>query len=543
MTDYLTLGNDGRLVDREGKTLELKRDLSSPTGPLRTITAFANSAGGRLVIGIADDGTVVGVEDPLAEEERVASLIDDWISPQLVPAIDLVTLGGNTVLVVDVPLSTRRPHYITRLGPEAGVYVRLGSSTRQADPALVAELERNAHGIAFENLPEPRATLTDLDLSALAELRGRATDTDDLLALGLAVRQGDQIVPTYAGILAACPDPTRFLPSAWVQCGRLRGPHGTDIFDQVEIHGPMPLAADEAVDFLLKHAYKTAVFGEVRRRDVYSIPIEPIREVIVNALVHASYAESSTPIRIGFYDDRIQVDSPGLLLPGMTVDTMRRVSRLRNPTLARIFREAGIMEQWGTGIQRVFEQVAQAGLPEPTIEEVIDRVRVTIHVLSHNPADAGEHGESLSRGTKSPSRSTKSPSRSSQSPSRGTKSEHQDGAPRHQVEALSQDTKALSRGTKSEHQDGVPSTPTTALTPDELTVLHQMETATASRAEIMNALGITNQTRAFQRHVEPLIEAGLVERTIPDKPTSRLQRYRITDAGRTYLHRLSGDVK
>lgn len=235
-----------------------------------------------------------------------------------------------------------------------------------------------------------------------------------------------------------------------------------------------------------------------------------------------SYAERSTPIRIGFYDNRVQVDSPGLLLPGMTVDTMRKVSRLRNPALARIFREAGIMEQWGTGIQRVFEQVAQAGLPEPTIEEVVDRVRVTIHVPSHNPADAGKHGESLSR---------------------GTKSEHRDGAPRHQVEALSQDTKAPSRGTKSEHQDGVPSTPTTALTPDELTVLHQMETATVSRAEIMNALGITNQTRAFQRHVEPLIEAGLVERTIPDKPTSRLQRYRITDAGRTYLNRLSGDVK
>ena len=84
MTDYLTLGNDGRLVDREGKTLELKRDLSSPTGPMRTITAFANSAGGRLVIGIADDGTVVGVEDPLAEEERVASLI-----------LDLATVGSR----------------------------------------------------------------------------------------------------------------------------------------------------------------------------------------------------------------------------------------------------------------------------------------------------------------------------------------------------------------------------------------------------------------------------------------------------------------
>ena len=411
MTDYLTLGNDGRLVDREGKTLELKRDLSSPTGPLRTITAFANSAGGRLVIGIADDGAVVGVEDPLAEEERVASLIDDWISPQLVPAIDLVSLADKTVLVVDVPLSTRRPHYITRQGPEAGVYVRLGSSTRQADPALVAELERNAHGIAFENLPEPRATLTDLDLSALAELRGRTTDTDDLLALGLAVRQGDQIIPAYAGILAACPDPTRFLPSAWVQCGRLRGPQGTDIFDQVEIHGPMPLAVDQAVEFLLKHAYKTAVFGEVRRRDVYSIPIEPIREVI-------------------------------------------------------------------------------------------DRVRVTIHVLSHNPADAGEHGESLSRVTKS------------EHPI--TKSNHQVESPSHEVR------------NPDDHRATI------------LSLLNDVET---TRTDLLSRLGLSNETRNVRRHLDPLIDAGLVERTIPDKPRSRLQRYRITDAGRAYLDRPSGDVE
>lgn len=193
----------------------------------------------------------------------------------------------------------------------------------------------------------------------------------------------------------------------------------------------MPLAVDPAVEFLLKHAYKTAVFGEVRRRDVYSIPIEPIREVIVNALVHASYAERGTPIRIGFYDDRIQVDSPGLLLAGMTIDTMRRVSRLRNPALARVFREAGIMEQWGTGVQRVFEQVAEAGLPEPVIEEIQDRVRVTIYVPSHDPSTTGEQVSKSDEHDGDPSEQV-------ESPSRGTKSEHQV-------------TKSLSRVTKSEH--------------------------------------------------------------------------------------------
>ncbi|SDM73438.1 ATP-binding protein [Actinomyces ruminicola] len=178
------------------------------------------------------------------------------------------------------------------------------------------------------------------------------------------------------------------------------------------------------MEFLLKHAYKTAVFGEVRRRDVYSIPIEPIREVIVNALVHASYAERGTPIRIGFYDDRIQVDSPGLLLPGMTIDSMRRVSRLRNPALARIFREAGIMEQWGTGVQRVFEQVAEAGLPEPVIEEIQDRVRVTIYVPSHDPAKSGHHAGKPGADGRTPSEPSDSPSQSTKSKHQGTKMRH-----------------------------------------------------------------------------------------------------------------------
>lgn len=486
MADVLTLDSTGRLVQVEGKTLEFKRDLSSPTKPLRTVVAFANSAGGRLVIGVNDDGSVSGVEDPLAEEERITSLITDRISPQLVPGIDLVTLGEATALVVDVPLSTRRPHFMKDQGPESGVYVRLGSSTRQADPALVADLERNARGVAFEDLPEPRASLEDLDLVGLSELRGRQTGVDDLLALGLAIKQGGEVVPTNAGILAACHDPTRFLPSAWVQCGRLRGPNGTDIFDQTEVHGPMPRAVDKVMEFLLKHAYKTAVFGEVKRRDVYSIPVEAIREVVVNALVHANYAERGTPIRVGFYDDRIQVDSPGLLLPGMTVESMRRASRLRNPSLARIFREAGIMEQWGTGVQRVFEQVEEAGLPEPSVEEVMDRLRFTVYVPSHAPEGPSATGE------------------------------HQGNAPSEQgVSKSSEQVSKMSEQARA--------------------LLSLASEGPRSRAELLAGIDLSDAYGNYKRHLLPLIEGGYLARTIPEKPNSQNQRYRITDAGREIL--------
>lgn len=497
MPDFLELDDEGRVIELEGKTLEFKRDLSSPVKPLRTVAAFANSAGGRLVVGVNDDGSVAGVEDPLAEEERVTSLIADLISPQLVPGVDLVTLGEKTVLVVDVPLSTRRPHYMTDKGPEDGVYVRLGSSTRQADPALVAELERNARGVAFEDLPEPRATLADLDLESLSELRGRKTNSDDLLALGLAVNQGSEILPTNAGILAACDDPRRFLPSAWVQCGRLRGPNGTDIFDQAEIHGPMPRAVDDAMEFLLKHAYKTAVFGEVKRRDVHSIPVEAIREVVVNALVHANYAERGTPIRIAFYDDRIQVDSPGLLLPGMTVESMRKASRLRNPSLARIFREAGIMEQWGTGVQRVFEQIAKAGLPEPRVEEVMDRLRFTVYVSSHAPeTHRAVTGQDRGRGLTVEGVSI---------------NEHQVSINEHQVSV----DRAL--GTYGP------------------LMLRAAADRPINRDGLLEGAGLSTAYGNYVRHVVPLLESGLLEFTHPENPRHRAQRYRLTGLGRSML--------
>ncbi|WP_080793630.1 AlbA family DNA-binding domain-containing protein [Corynebacterium pacaense] len=487
MSGEFELDERGRVRALEGKTLEFKRDLSSPTKPLRTIVAFANSAGGRLGIGVNDDGTVVGVSDPLAEEERISSLITDRISPQLVPAIDLLSIGEATILVVDVPLSTRRPHFMTDQGPEHGVYVRLGSTTRQADPALVAELERNARGMAFEDLPEPRASLEDLDLKTLSELRGRSTDADDLVALGLAAKQGEETVPTYAGLLAACPSPTRFLPSAWVQCGRLRGPSGTDIFDQTEIHGPMPLAVDRVMEFLLKHAYKSAVFGEVRRRDAYSIPVEAIREVVVNALVHASYAERGTPIRVGFHDDRIQVDSPGLLLPGMTVESMRRASRLRNPSLARIFREAGIMEQWGTGVQRVYDQIAAAGLPEPRVEEVMDRLRFTIYLPSHAP-DVGH----------------------------GIDAKYRNSTPSEQVSA--QVNEQVSK-----------------VGEQALALLTLASSGPMSRSELLAGINLSDAYGNYRRHILPLIEAGHLARTNPDKPNSQNQRYVITEQGLVVL--------
>ena len=122
MNDFLTLGPDGRVAEHEGKTLDYKRDLSGPEGVLRTVVAFANSAGGRLVIGVADDRSVVGVDDPVTAEMRLADLITDSIRPQLLPTIELITLDGRTVLVANVPVGGQRPYYLKEAGRYGGAY-------------------------------------------------------------------------------------------------------------------------------------------------------------------------------------------------------------------------------------------------------------------------------------------------------------------------------------------------------------------------------------------------------------------------------------
>ena len=126
-----------------GKTLEFKRDLSSPEKVMRTLVAFANGAGGRLLIGVEDGSRkILGVLDPVKTEEQLANFISDRIEPRLIPEIHVIPWRKKCVLAVEVFPSPSRPHYVKSSGFPAGVYVRVGSTNRQADAAAVAELQQ-----------------------------------------------------------------------------------------------------------------------------------------------------------------------------------------------------------------------------------------------------------------------------------------------------------------------------------------------------------------------------------------------------------------
>ncbi|MDO8847081.1 MAG: helix-turn-helix domain-containing protein [Coriobacteriia bacterium] len=366
----------------EGKTLEFKRDVSSAGPILKTVCAFANTAGGTLLIGIEDrTGSIVGVADPLDAEERLSSIIADGITPRLLPEIEIIPWRTTQVLAVQVHLGQSRPYHVTSVGPAEATYVRLGSTNRSADAELIAELARSSRGESFDEQPERGLGVDAIDLAALRDAFAgtRSIRRADLTTLRLTTLVHGAETPTAGGMLLFGQDRLSRYPDAWIQAGRFKGLTKSTVIDSADITAYPTTAVDHALAFVVRNTSLTYEIGRPRRLEVPEYPPVAVREAIVNALVHADYSQRGAPIRIAIFDDRLEIENPGILVPGLTLrDVLGGVSKLRNRVIARVFHELGLIEQWGSGITRMREACRAAGLAEPLFEEVGMRFRVTL---------------------------------------------------------------------------------------------------------------------------------------------------------------------
>jgi ATP-dependent DNA helicase RecG len=373
----------------EGKTLEFKHDLSSPGGALKTIVAFANTAGGTLLVGVEDRSRHVrGVTDALNLEERLANLVSDRISPRIVPEIEILPWRRTQVLALQIHPSPSRPHHLTREGPAAGVYVRVGSTNRRADAELIEELRRYARGEGFDEQPMPGLDSEALDFRAASESFAavRKVSRRDLETLRLVTEHQGRKVPTVGGMILFGEERERHFPDAWIQAGRFAGTDKSRILDRAEIRSIPVRGVEEAIAFVQKHAWHGAEIGAVRRKDRWSVPPEAVREAVINAVVHTDYAQRGAPIRLSIFDDRLEVENPGLLPFGLTIEDLPHgVSKLRNRVIGRVFQALGLIEQWGSGIQRMTAACRAAGLGSPIFEELATRFRVTIPTTRVGP--------------------------------------------------------------------------------------------------------------------------------------------------------------
>lgn len=371
------------LAQNEGRTVEFKESARSLPNIIKTVIAFANTAGGILVIGIEDKTKkVVGIENVLNEEERLINAISESITPFLIPNIEIQTYRKKELIIIDVP-HLAGPFYLKSAGLEKGTYIRSGSTSRIADDQMLEKLRLFSKKIYFDEMPIAGQKIEDLDWECIKKLftnnNKKITETK-AQDLGLVVTHGKNMLPSRGGIILFGKNRIRSFPDAIIRCVRFLGTTKATVLDHSEMTDYPILALDEVINFVRRNTTMGAEFGTIARTDVPQYPPVAIREAVINAIIHADYAQGGASIMIAIFNDRMEITSPGGLPIGMTLErALEGSSYARNRVIARTFRELGIIEQWGSGLQRIIDACTTRGLQKPTFQDFYAEFKVTLY--------------------------------------------------------------------------------------------------------------------------------------------------------------------
>lgn len=373
------------IIQNESKTLEFKENTKSLSSIIKTVIAFANTSGGNIIIGVCDKNKrIIGVKDPLHEEERLASAIADSIEPLVIPDIQILSFRNKELLVIQVPHLVG-PFYLKSAGLERGTYVRLGSTNRVADIQTILSLQMLAKNTSFDELPCVGATLADIDdeiiKSYLSPSFGEIT-RKQYESLGIITRQHNRQFPTNGGILLFARDRFKWFPDSSIACVCFIDETSEEIIDQQEIKLPLIMAHEEVLAFIRRNTKIGARIGESVREDLPQYPPKAIREALINAIVHADYSVKGSRIQISIFSNRIEITNPGNLPYGQTLElALSGISRMRNRIMGRIFREIKLIERLGTGLKRILSVYENAKTKAPFFQELNTYFRVTLYSI------------------------------------------------------------------------------------------------------------------------------------------------------------------
>ncbi len=368
----------------ESATVEWKPSLSQIHEIIETVAAFANTEGGRLLIGVSKDGIVKGVSIGKDTIESLANRIAQHTDPKIHPSITVTKIEGKEIIVVEV----RRSHDRLVLA-SARPYVRVGSSTRQMSKEEYEGriLEKHKDALQFDEMICKGASLKDIDsdkvfwfLSKAKEEKrlivpAKTTTKDIFLRLNL-LRNGKLI---NSAILLFGKEPQRFFVQAKIRAARFKGTEGHDYIDMKVLEGTIPELREKAIAFIAEHTRHAVFFDANQRYDKWEYPLRALEEVLNNALAHRDYW-SNSDIHLAIYDDRIEVWNPGELPKQLTPAMLKRKhnSIPRNRFLADRLFYIKYIEHWGRGTNRVVEAMQEEKLPDPVFEELSGGFNVTL---------------------------------------------------------------------------------------------------------------------------------------------------------------------
>ncbi|MBR5163891.1 MAG: putative DNA binding domain-containing protein, partial [Schwartzia sp.] len=329
---------------------------------LKTVVAFANGRGGRIVFGVADDTReVVGIpqDEVFGTMDAITNTIQDSCEPKIIPRCSMTTIDGKTLIVVEILPGMQPPYYIKRQGPSRGVYIRVGGTTRPAETYQTQEMILSGSNRSFDQQPtaspisEDEASAFCARLYAYAE-KMRESDvqlqmiplkkltSSQLIAWKLLAEGGNgQLVPTNGYLLLDGKHSDDF-DEAYIQCAVFKGKTRSIFITHREFHGPLYEQIENAYNFVLQYIEIIPEIRGIVRQDFYEMPTKSIRESIVNAVCHRSYLNPGQ-IQVALFDDRLEITSPGTLTSDMTIEKMKRgISVPRNKAISEAFKYMGI---------------------------------------------------------------------------------------------------------------------------------------------------------------------------------------------------------
>ncbi len=390
------------ILKGEGSHLEFKQEIpEKKENFLKTVSAFSNTSGGTIVFGIDDKThTIKGLEGDIFKlMDSIINAISDNIEPLISPEIFPESIDGKTVIILNIFPTNYTPCFLKVRGKENGTFVRIGATTRAADFYALRELELNGVRTSFDsqknvNLMNDKAHFNaDVTKKLCMEIQKRIkregfSETEvtekTLESLGVLKNINGELFPTNAYALLTLSDFYDFSRCS-VRCACFRGVDKTVFLDKFDCSGPIFEQVEQALKFVLKNIKVGIRFVGLQGLDDYEIPVNALREAIVNAVVHRSYMIEE-PVQIAIYDDRIEIISPGRLVPGLSLESaLNGKSVSRNPVIAKVFRIMDFMEEWGSGFGRINQECKKAGIKAPEfIENESDCSLVFKRIVKNN---------------------------------------------------------------------------------------------------------------------------------------------------------------
>lgn len=374
---------------KEGQTYDRKSARKDPKGLSNHIVAFANADGGTLVIGIEDDFMVTGIDDYHNNVNDILRVPFDYCTPSVrvdTETIECIDKNGNPnhLLVMTIPQSTE-----LHANQQDEVYYRMGDKSKKLNFDERLQLMYAKGARYYEDEPVYRSSMEDIDLDFVAEYCkkiGYTKSPQEYIEQNndFIIKHNGREELSGAAVLLFTKNPQRFFPRARVRFIRYDGTEakvGTEmnVIKDERFEGRILDMVRASLDFVrsqIKERTKLGTDGRFHTTPEY--PEFAWKEIIINAIAHRDYSIKGTDIQIKMFDDRITVESPGTLPGIVRLNNLRSVHFSRNPKIARFLQEYEYVKEFGEGVDRMFNEMAAAGLPAPEYHDNAFMLNATI---------------------------------------------------------------------------------------------------------------------------------------------------------------------